>query len=151
MAPNDTAPAICTDTDRTFVFMPLSNKGEPEVEADRMSLVTSASQPAVALAAKSSPPKAAATAPAPKGAVAVPAPVKRRRNVTAKRDTVKPSSKVALLQVAEQLRNDMRKSRNDMQSAIVRINSLIREVKSMRQKDRLLETTMDNLRKLSLA
>jgi outer membrane protein TolC len=57
---------------------------------------------------------------------------------------VQPTGKAALLVTAEQIRNDLRNS-------LIQVNTLIREVKSLRQKDRLLQTTMDSLRKLSLA
>ena len=50
---------------------------------------------------------------------------------------------MALLVTAEAIRNDLRNS-------LIQVNSLIREVKAQRQKDRLLQNTMDNLRKLSL-
>jgi hypothetical protein len=92
-------------------------------------------QPAVTVS------KVAATTPIPASA---PTPMKRRRKVTAKGDIVKPPvGKAALLQSAEQIRNDLRNS-------LIQVNSLIREVKAQRQKDRLLQNTMDNLRKLSL-
>ena len=79
----------------------------------------------------------------PKTTATAPAPVKRRRR-TVKRDTaVQPTGKMALLVTAEQIRNDLRNS-------LLQVNSLIREVKAQRQKDRLLQNTMDNLRKLSL-
>ena len=78
---------------------------------------------------------------APKDIHAIPAKRCRRTN---KPDTVKPNSSAALLQSAIEVRNDLRNS-------IVQVNTLIREVKAQRKQDRLLQTTMDSLRKLSLA
>jgi hypothetical protein len=72
-----------------------------------------------------------------------PVPVKRRRRRAVKPVAVQPSSKLALLQSAEQIRNDLRNS-------LVQVNTLIREVKAQKRQDRLLQTTMDSLRKLSL-
>ena len=98
-------------------------------------------QPATVATAASAVPKTTAVTPAP-------APVKRRRrtvkrNASVKRNAVQPTGKMALLITAEQIRNDLRNS-------LIQVNSLIREVKAQRQKDRLLQNTMDNLRKLSL-
>ena len=67
-----------------------------------------------------------------------------RRMTATKPDAAKPNSTVALLQSAEQIRNDLRNS-------LTQVNTLIREVKAQRRQDRLLQTTMDSLRKLSLA
>jgi hypothetical protein len=75
---------------------------------------------------------------------AAPAPVKRRRRTTPNPDTVKPNSSAALLQSAAEVRQTLRDS-------LVQVNALIREVKAQRRQDRLLQTTMDSLRKLSLA
>ena len=114
--------------DKTFVCMPLSGT---EPEAEHMDIIASASQPAVA-------PKATTT-PAP-----TPVPIKRRRRTVKRAPAVtQPTGKMALLQSAEAIRNDLRNS-------LLQVNSLIREVKAQRQKDRLLQTTMDSLRKLSL-
>jgi len=123
-------PIICTGDDKFFVCMPLEGT---EPEAEHMDVIASELQSTVAA------PKATATVPAS----AVPAPARRRRRVTAKRDVVKPTDKAALLITAEKIRTDMR-------SSLMEMNSLIREVKAQRQKDRLLQTTMDSLRKLSL-
>jgi hypothetical protein len=91
-------------------------------------------------------PKATATTKAV--AVTTPTPVaipcKRRRSVTPKRNTAQPSGKVELLESAEQIRNDLRNS-------LTQINTLIREVKAQKRQDRLLQSTMDSIRKLSLA
>ena len=57
---------------------------------------------------------------------------------------VKPNTKAALLQSAAEVRDNLRNS-------LVQVNDLIREVKAQRQQDRLLQNTMDSLRKLSLA
>ena len=118
--------------DKTFVCMPLTGS---EPEAEHMDVIASDLQPAVTAS------KVAAPTPVPASA---PVPAKRRRRVTAKGNTVKPlAGKAALLQSAEAIRNDLRNS-------LIQVNSLIREVKAQRQKDRLLQNTMDNLRKLSL-
>ena len=120
--------------DKTFVCMPLSGT---EPEAEHMDVISSATQ-SVQSAAAPVATKVPATTPAP-----VSAPVKRRRR-TVKRDAVVPSTgKMALLLTAEKIRTDLRNS-------LIEVNSLIREVKAQRQKDRLLQNTMDNLRKLSL-
>ena len=66
------------------------------------------------------------------------------RRVTPKPDTVKPMSSAALLQSAIEVRQTLRNS-------LVEVNTLIREVKAQRRQDRLLQTTMDSLRKLNLA
>jgi len=116
--------------DKTFVCMPLTGT---EPEAEHIDVVT---VPAQAVA--STVPKTTAVTPAP-----VHTPVKRRRR-TIKRDvSVKPTGKMALLVTAEQIRNDLRNS-------LIQVNSLIREVKSQKQKDKLLHSTMESLRKLSL-
>ena len=118
--------------DKTFVCMPLSGT---EPEATHMDVITSASQPTVTASKVSATTSVPATAPAP---------VKRRRR-TVKRSTVaQPAGKIELLKSAEQIRNDLRNS-------LLQVNSLIREVKSQRQKDKLLHSTMESLRKLSLA
>jgi hypothetical protein len=140
IAPNDTAPAICTGTDRTFVFMPLNNKGEPEVEAAHMAVTTSESQPAVTPATKTS------TKSVPKATAAVPAvPAKRRRKVAAGKDTTatKQGDNAVLLQSVEHVRQALRDS-------LVQVNDLIRTVKSHRRQERLLQNTMDSLRKLNI-
>jgi len=117
--------------DKTFVCMPLTGK---EPEAESMEVIASATQPAVSPVAS----KVAAPTPA-----LAPTPVKRRRR-TVKRDVVTPTAgKATLLLTAEKIRTDLRNS-------LLQVNSLIREVKAQRQKDRLLQNTMDNLRKLSL-
>ena len=69
-------------------------------------------------------------------------PCKRRRR-TAHKSTA-PVSQAALLQSAVEVRQTLRDS-------LVQVNTLIREVKAQRRQDRLLQTTMDSLRKLSLA
>jgi len=69
-------------------------------------------------------------------------PAKRRRRVTA--NALPPTSNTALLQSAMEVRQNLRDS-------LVQVNTLIREVKAQRRQDRLLQTTMDSLRKLSLA
>jgi len=66
----------------------------------------------------------------------------RRR--TAKRDVISPTGSAALLQSAVEVRQTL-------QDSLVQVNTLIREVKAQRRQDRLLQTTMDSLRKLSLA
>ena len=127
--PTGDKPILCISDDKTFVCMPLSGT---EPEAEHMDVIASELQPTVTAS------KVAATTSVP-----VQAPVKRRRR-TVKRDAVIPTAgKGALLQTAEQIRNDLRNS-------LIQVNSLIREVKAQRQKDRLLQNTMDNLRKLSL-
>ena len=68
----------------------------------------------------------------------------RRCHRTSKPDTVKPNSSAALLQSAVEVRQTLRGS-------LTQVNDLIREVKAQRKQDRLLQTTMDSLRKLSLA
>jgi len=72
------------------------------------------------------------------------APAKCCRRVTPKPDPVKPMSSAALLQSAMEVRQTLRNS-------LVEVNTLIREVKAQRRQDRLLQTTMDSLRKLNLA
>ena len=69
-------------------------------------------------------------------------PAKRKRRVTA--DAIPPTGTVALLQSATEVRQTLRDS-------LVQVNALIREVKVQRKQDRLLQTTMDSLRKLGLA
>jgi len=131
--PTGDKPVICTGDDKTHVFVSLAGS---EPEAEHTDIITTSMQSAVQSAV--TPPKATVPATAP-------APVKRRRRVASKRDTVpQPSCKLVLLQSAEAIRTDLRNS-------LVQVNALIREVKSQRQKDRLLQTTMDSLRKLSLA
>ena len=71
------------------------------------------------------------------------APAKRRRRTT-KPDADKPNSSAALLQSAAEVRQTLRTS-------LIQVNTLIREVKAQRKQDRLLQTTMDSLRKLGLA
>ena len=71
-------------------------------------------------------------------------PAKRCRRVASKPDSVKPNSSAALLQSAVEVRQTL-------QDSLVQVNILIREVKAQRRQDRLLQTTMDSLRKLSLA
>ena len=77
---------------------------------------------------------------APQHTHAVPA--KRRRRVTA--NALPPMGNTALLQSAVEVRETLRNSLNQ-------VNDLIREVKAQRRQDRLLQNTMDSLRKLSLA
>ena len=110
--------------------MPLSHK-EPEVEAGRMSVITSSS--------KSTQPSIASK----EVAATMTAHVKRRHRVAAKSTVEKPTGNTALLQSAEQIRQDLRNS-------LVQVNTLIREVKAQRHQDRLLRNTMDSLRKLSI-
>ena len=69
-------------------------------------------------------------------------PAKRRRRTANK--IIAPTSQAALLQSAMEVRQTLRDS-------LVQVNTLIREVKAQRRQDRLLQTTMDSLRKLSLA
>jgi len=73
-----------------------------------------------------------------------PALVECKRRMTAQSNAMPPTGTVALLQSAEQIRNDLRNS-------LTQVNTLIRKVKAQRQQDRLLKNTMDSLRKLSLA
>jgi hypothetical protein len=122
--PTGDKPIICDGNDKTFVCMPFSGT---EPTAEHMEVIASSLQPAVA----------------PKEPTA-PVPVKCKRKVADKSTIATPASKVALLESAEQIRNDLRKS-------LVQVNTLIREVKVQRRQDRLLQTTMDSLRKLSLA
>ena len=127
--PNGKAPAVCFGAERTFVFVPLESK---EPEAARMEVITAPVQSTVATAA-------------PKETPTVPVPVKRRRRRTAsvKPDAVPTAGTAALLQTAEQIRMDLRNS-------LVQVNTLIKAVKAQRSKDKLLQTTMDSLRKLNL-
>ena len=108
--------------------MPLDSK---EPEGARMEVITTPVQSTVAtVAAKEKP--------------AIPAPVKRRkRRTAAKQGAAPPAGTAALLQTAEQIRQDLRNS-------LVQVNSLIKAVKAQRSKDKLLQTTMDSLRKLNL-
>ena len=71
-----------------------------------------------------------------------PALVECRRRIAT--NAITPTGNTALLQSAEQIRNDLRNS-------LGQVNTLIREVKAQRRQDRLLQSTMDSLRKLSLA
>jgi hypothetical protein len=132
--------------------MPLSNKGEPEVEADCMAVSTSAS-PAVVPATKATAVKAS-TASAPKGAVDTPAtvPVKRRRKVASvKRVTAtKQCDNTVLLESAEQVRQALRKSMFQVKDSLTQLNDLIRTVKSHRRQERVLQNTMDSVRKLNI-
>jgi hypothetical protein len=123
-------PVICTGEGSTFVCMPLSSHTEPECDTAKINVIASSTQPPVASATSA---KKADTVPA----------VKRRRRTTAKRSPAKPTDKVALLQTAEQIRQDLRNS-------LIQVNTLIREVKAQRQQDRLLRSTMDSLKKLNL-
>jgi hypothetical protein len=119
--PTGEKPIICDGKDKTFVCMPFSGT---EPKAEHMDVITSQ------------------TVVVPKKTTA---PVKCKRKVTTSKTTIAtPSSKVALLESAEQIRNDLRKS-------LVQVNDLIREVKVQRRQDRRLQSTMDSLRKLSLA
>ena len=115
--------------DKTFVCMPLTGK---EPEAEHVDVIASALQPAITAS------KVSATTPAP-----IPVPVKRRRRIAKRATAVQQAGKAKLLHTAEQIRSDLRNS-------LLQVNTLIREVKAQRQKDRLLQNTMDNLRKLSL-
>jgi len=126
ITPNDTAPVLCTGEENTFVFMPLSDTSEPDIEAERMTVVAST-----------------ATTPATT-ANAAPVPVKRRRRKVApvKRSMEQPS-KAALLSQAEEVRQLLRTS-------LIQVNTLIKEVKAQRSKDKLLHSTMESLRKLNL-
>jgi hypothetical protein len=129
--PAGDTPIIATGDDKTFVAMPLTGT-EPEGASVEVITSTSA-QPA------SVPKGTAVPTPTP-----TPEPVKRRRRVSAKRDTVKPTGKEALLQSVLQLRQDLRTS-------LVRTNDLLKEVRMQKQQDRLLKSSLDTLRKLSLA
>ena len=71
-------------------------------------------------------------------------PVKCKRRIADNTDVITPTSKTALLQSAIEVRQTLRNS-------LVEVNTLIREVKAQRKQDRLLQNTMDSLRKLSLA
>ena len=71
-------------------------------------------------------------------------PAKRRRRVTVKSNALTSTDKVALLQSAVEVRQTLRNS-------LEQVNTLIREVKVQWKQDRLLQTTMDSLRKLGLA
>jgi DNA polymerase III sliding clamp (beta) subunit (PCNA family) len=114
--------------DKTFVCMPLTST---EPVATHIDVITASTQTTVASVA-------------PKTSAVTPAPVRRRRRAV-KRDTaVQPTSKTALIQTVEQLRNDLR-------SSLIQTNSVLRELKSQKQKDKLLHSTMESLRKLSLA
>ena len=126
--PAGATPMICTDEGKTFICMTLDKNPMPEIEAARMSVITSSTQATVTTPAK----------------VDAPVQVKRRRRVAAKSSAAKPTGNTALLQTAEQIRQDLRNS-------LVQVNVLIKEVKAQRNQDRLLRNTMDSLRKLSLA
>ena len=76
---------------------------------------------------------------APKSTATTPA---CKRRMTA--DAITPTGNTALLQSAVEVRDNLRNS-------LVQVNDLIREVKAQRRQDRLLQNTMDSLRKLSLA
>jgi DNA polymerase III sliding clamp (beta) subunit (PCNA family) len=122
--PNDKAPALCTSEGKAFVFMSLDRK-EPEVDAGRMSTIVSPTQSTVVAKVDT-------------------VPMKRRRRITTKDNTAtKPIGKTALLQTAEQIRQDLRHS-------LVQVNALIKEVKVQHHQNRLLRNTMDSLRKLSI-
>jgi hypothetical protein len=153
MAPNETAAVICFGTDRTFVFMPLDSKGEPEIETDRMSFISSESQSAVTTATKATAVKAS-TESAPKRPVDTPAsaPVKRRRKVAAvKRATATTQCEnTVLLESAEQVRQTLRKSMLQVRDSLTQVNDLIRTAKAHRRQERLLQNTMDSLRKLNI-
>ena len=71
-------------------------------------------------------------------------PVKCKRRIAGNTDVITPTGKTALLQSAIEVRQTLRDS-------LVEVNTLIREVKAQRKQDRLLQNTMDSLRKLSLA
>jgi hypothetical protein len=132
------SPVICTSEGRTFICMPLSPHTEPMVE--HTDVIASELEPAATPKATVTTKAVAATTPAP---VAIPC-KRRRRSVTPKRKTAQPTGKVELLESAEQIRNDLRNS-------LLQINTLIREVKAQKRQDRLLQSTMDSIRKLSLA
>ena len=66
-----------------------------------------------------------------------------QRRMTAERDTVQPTGTGALLQSTMEVRDNLRNS-------LAQVNDLIREVKAQRRQDRLLQNTMDSLRKLSI-
>jgi hypothetical protein len=131
VAPKDD-PFVCSGEDKTFVFTPLTNK-EPEYDTSRFEVVTSAS---VATTTATTATKVASTTPTP---------VKRRRRRTVKANTAKPSTtgKAALLVQAEEVRQALR-------TTLGQVNDLIREVKAQRNKDKLIQNTMDSLRKLNL-
>ena len=114
--------------DKTFVCMPLTGM---EPVAEHMDIVTSSSQPTAAA------PKGTATTPVPV------APAKRRRRTAKRATAAQPTGKAELLHTAEQIRSDLRNS-------LIQVNCLIREVKSQKQKDKLLHSTMESLRKLNL-
>ena len=71
-------------------------------------------------------------------------PVKCKRRIADHTDVITPTGKTTLLQSAIEVRQTLRNS-------LVEVNTLIREVKAQRKQDRLLQNTMDSLRKLSLA
>ena len=126
--PIGTAPVIATGGETTFVCMSLDKYAEPQVDSAKVNTITSAMQPVVATPAK----------------VDAPPIQKRRRKVATKsRNTSKPIGNTALLESAEQIRTDLRNS-------LVQVSALIKEVKAQRNKDRLIQNTMDSLRKLNL-
>ena len=118
--PNAESPFIGYGDRKTFIVMPLDAK-EPEVEASKVTVLASNNAKA------SVPPK-------------VERPAKSDKPRT--RATGKPN-KVAVLDDAMKLRNNLRETLGS-------VNDLIRSIKSQRQKDRLLKSTMNSLRKLSL-
>ena len=126
--PTDAKPVIATGKETTFVCMPLAKHAEPEVDSAKINVLTSAMQPVAIIPAKVD---------------AVPVQKRRRKVTAAKRTALTSTGNTALLESAEQLRQDLRNS-------LVLVNTLIREVKTQRQQDRLLRNTMDSLRKLSI-
>jgi hypothetical protein len=147
---DDKAPVICTGDDKTFICVLL--KGA-EPEAEHMDVISSTTPPAVSPTTKATAVKAS-TASAPQGTVATPAPapVKRRRKVAAvKRATAaKQCDNTVLLESAEQVRDTLRKSMLQVRDSLTQVNDLIRTVKSHRRQERLLQNTMDSLRKLNI-
>ena len=91
------------------------------------------------------PVQSAVASAAPKETPTTPALVKRRRRraATVKQDATKPVGNATLLETALQIQQDLRNS-------LVQVNTLIKAVKAQRSKDKLLQTTMDSLRKLNL-
>jgi hypothetical protein len=124
--PAQDTPVMCNGENKTFIFLPLDKHPEPEYDTARMSVIPSPTHVV-----------------APTKKVDAVQPKRRRRTTTAKRIPTKPTDKIALLETAEQIRQDLRNS-------LVQVNSLIREVKAQRHQDRLLRNTMDSLRKLSI-
>jgi hypothetical protein len=115
--------------DKTFVCMPLTST---EPVATHIDVITAPTQTVASVAPKTATP------------AVTPAPVRRRRRAVKRDATVQPTGKTALIQTVEQLRNDLR-------SSLIQTNSVLRELKSQKQKDKLLHSTMESLRKLSLA